>query len=119
MHQTCKMFVRTMLEHLDGTLLEFTPKPGVLRCLKPGEELSRAQGLYFQCPKCRNTGADHGFTVLFDLPSVPEKAAPPGRWQLAGVQPLDNLTLHGAKIQSPTGCGVEGQVASGKFRWRC
>lgn len=94
---------------LGATLLKFTNKPGVLKCLKPDAKLIDAQGIHFPCPRCLKFDREHEFTILFDLPSVPEKAKPPGRWTPVGTS-LEDLTL----MEIVRGhCGWHGCVREG------
>lgn len=80
------------LSTLGATFLQFTKKPGVLKCLKPDAKLAEGQGLHFPCPRCLKFDRTHEFTLLFALPSVPETAKPPGRWTAIGND-LSDLTL--------------------------
>ena len=102
----------------DARYLEFTDKPGVLRCLKPGESPSRAHGLYFECPRCSSLeGAPkHGVTLLFGVKDVPEKAQPHGRYhpehwpcQLGDLS-LVELVAHP--------CGFRGSLSEGVLSYR-
>lgn len=101
------------LNELDASFVEFTKQPGVLRCLRIGEDTSRAQGLNFLCPICIKT-KPHGFTLLFDLPSVPPLAKPLGRHMLSAKN-LSSISLSG-KVQSDQ-CAFEGVVAQGSVHW--
>lgn len=103
------------LNQLEGSYLEFTQKKGVLRCVKPGEALEKAQGIYFKCPVC-TPEFSHGNVLLFDLPSVPKEAKPEGRYHPSyGIKALGHLTVD-EEIKS-TSCKWSGKIVAGEVRW--
>ncbi len=96
--------------------VEFTPRPGVLRCLQPKDELKRAQGLHFNCPTCMHDKEKaHGVTLLFDLGSVPKDAAPEGRYEADLPCKISELSL--GDVKSPY-CEWKGWVFRGEVFWR-
>lgn len=104
------------LHSLRAMFVEFTPRPGVLRQLQPTDDVDRAQGLHFNCPECmKEKDKGHGVTLLFDMPSVPKEAAPPGRYRPEFFPcKLDKLTL--GEVKSPY-CGWSGSVIDGEVLW--
>jgi hypothetical protein len=64
----------------------------------------RAQGIAFDCPKCRGGAGAHRVVCWSRRAGVPEDAHPgPGRWQLVG-ETFDTLTLKG---ESTLGLGAD------------
>lgn len=73
--------IQIPLTELQPNWVEFTSTKGMLRCLKPNESKSRAQGLVFNCPRCRgNRQKAHYCIFLFDRDDVPKEAKPHGRF---------------------------------------
>ena len=78
MSEDCKQR-NVRIEELSPRWVEFTGTKGVLRCLKPGESKSRAQGIVFSCPRCKGSKKkEHYCIFLFD--SAPAGARPFGRF---------------------------------------
>lgn len=78
MSESCKS-LRLPLIELSPRWVEFTGTRGVLRCLNANDERHRAQGVVFDCPRCREIpDRKHHCIFLFD--SAPELARPHGRY---------------------------------------
>lgn len=116
MSDKCKTTHRP-LTSLRGFLLTLTARPGVLRALRYKEEVTKAQGLNFNCPACtHDKDKAHGVTLLFDLENVPPLAKPDGRYKPAKFPcKLDEVTL--GEVKSPY-CKWTGWVTNGEVYWR-
>lgn len=96
------------LTALDPSFVKFSAKPGVLKC---HDDATIAQGVWFLCPKCVGSKAQHGHTVLFTGRGVPEKAQPEGRWDMSGND-YASLTLR--QGIGSVACTWEGYILNGK-----
>lgn len=80
MSKQCKVIEIPLLD-LRPRWVQFNSNKGVLRCLNHRDPKELAQGVIFNCPRCRNDKQkEHYCIFLFDLPSVPEEARPHGRF---------------------------------------
>ncbi len=85
------------------------------------DELSKASGVMFLCPKCfaANGGkvGTHSVVCWFNGRGVPDDASPkPGRWNPAGTG-LDDLTFvppGAVSVLLTSGCGWHGFVTNGE-----
>lgn len=130
--------VEIPLLRLKPGYVEFSGTQGVLRVLKPQDSRTRAMGLVFDCPRCKgNKEKDHKCIFLFDMPGVPDKARPHGRFiPKIGVDAkgnyvphdFDKLSLHEVLEGKNTAssrlrprdlpCKWEGELTDGKVYWR-
>ena len=87
--------------------------------MKPIDDTRDAQGLMFRCPKCKDTSEAHNVVLLFNLPSVPEKANPPGRWDPMEFPPhMKSISLIQEVVSNTEKCGFRGHVLGGYVNWR-
>lgn len=121
------------LTSLQPKYVEFTKTKGVLRCLRPDEDGSKAKGLIFLCPACMNDKEKKHFLVLlFDMPGVPAVARPHGRFlptfvECAGkmvpsgfrsVTVVSSDGLRSSHILAPQDvCGWQGTLTDGMVSW--
>ena len=142
MSEHCKS-VRIPLVSLKPAWVTFTTTKGVLRLLRPKEPLSKAQGLIFQCPRCKgDKKKEHYLIFLLDLKSVPEDARPLGRFWPSAEQTkdsanclpcsdlkphsFDRLSLFSVEenqcrhhlVPQDMVCKWEGKVFDGQVLWR-
>ena len=126
MSAQCKIKHHPVLD-LHPRWVEFTDTKGVLMCLKPGESKSRAQGLVFDCPRCRHS-KKRAHYCIFLFPNSPEGARPHGRFGFTSapleVVPHDfhelSITQDGGHELKPGDlkCKWQGTLIRGVVSWR-
>lgn len=119
---------------------EFTGTKGVLRVLRPKENLTRAQGILFSCPRCsRDKEKAHFNIFIFDFPDIPPEVKPKGRFCPRMVPPDSGtgawipapfhlMTLQNLNVKAeadlnhlaPDGvtCGWSGTLKDGIVTWK-
>lgn len=129
---SCNKMSELSLTDLEPHWVEFTPTKGVLRVLKPQEDTSRAQGMIFQCPRCKDHQKKAHFCIfLFD--NAREGARPSGRFAAARnsqgeLRPFETQALHELPNEPRTSffllrprdmdCRWEGYLVDGIVSWR-
>jgi hypothetical protein len=91
------------------------PAEGKLRTYKFVETLAEADGIWFHCPLCEESGNRHSIRIGFHGKAVPgtygyNKKGKPVLWNVAGSD-LTNLVLT-PSIQLEGGCNWHGFVGS-------
>jgi hypothetical protein len=93
---------------------QFTTRPDASH-LHDVQTFAEAQGVMFECPKCRR----HSILIWFRDRGVPDEATPgPGRWIASGTG-YDDLTLSPSiNLDTPgtTGCKWHGWVTGGEAK---
>jgi hypothetical protein len=75
-----------------------------------GVSINEADGVWFECPKCRN------HSIRCWQPHVPQAISPTGgRWPFSGSG-LDDLTLT-PSISLESSCGAHFFVRNGEITW--
>ena len=82
------------------------------------DDLSKADGVMFLCPKCfrANNGRVGTHVVICWSPKVPQTTSPgPGRWNLVGTGYVDlSLVAGSSSVQITSGCRWHGFVRNGE-----
>lgn len=77
------------------------------------QEMNGAQGVLFDCPKCRRHSVLCWFRNPISAPKVPDSFEPNGgRWEVSGTNFTD-LTLKPSVNLEPHGCQWHGFVTNG------
>jgi hypothetical protein len=100
----------TRLTDLDPTFVDRCSQDG--HSFYEGAPIASAQGIMFDCPKCRR----HSILAWFRDRNVPAAAEPaPARWAVSGSG-FDDLTLFPSIDLSanPNGCQWHGHVTNGE-----
>lgn len=98
--------------------------PRFCRIINPGDrvseyvdDLARADGIWFLCPKCfgENGGAKGTHQILCWRPHVPQSHSPtPGRWQFEGTGYADlSLVAGSSSVLLLGGCNAHFFVRNG------
>lgn len=80
---------------------------------RKADTASEAQGLWFQCPKCKSAGGHYVLCWFKDRGIADTETPGPGRWTPTGSD-FGSLSLEPSVLLSGAGCGWHGYITNGE-----